>query len=539
MSSLINQLHNDKSLLIKLLKRYRLESLGSKGFIHGLKKDLIQNCVGGRVSEKFIGWTVVFELLKIDGKYALSVTDHGTTGLLGGVYSNEQVAEISESGGLDERYGLSRFVHQNFSGGNTGPGSEGQGKGLFHLLSKDYEVVFDSLRNEGLENESYVSGQKIMKGNDVFRNSFNEDLDDKNCVLSLKNMILETWWEILRNYSRNGAKIIIKEGDNVVEVNFNGSLVEKIVDAEDSEDVVVELKKNLTGSERLYFQEQLGGDKYYIKELKFVYFKNGRPGLEPGVFIQRKGMKIGEIVEKMKLGLLGKFYGYVILDDSEQEMIHKAENEVHYGFNFNIGVSKKLRSTIKDVLKPFFDKFTRERREDNSSSMMDNYRAISSILSLLGSFSNLGGHKRSGLMLSWLDVGLPENNRSVSYVSDIGPVKILIKNEGRELFSGKAILSLYSTGVNGKKIEIDSQDVEVSPSGEITIGFSEFQIPTLFESGLVFLKASVGSNVKSPPLVYGLTVQFLKTNQTLWSALFSISPFYQTQTHKGWTLVTA
>ena len=564
-----HQISNDKESLRKLLRRYRYDGYGSKGFIHGLQKDLIQNCVGARSSTRYSGWKVVFELLKIDNKYALSVTDEGTTGLLGGVYNNQQVAELSENNRLDESQGLSRFLHQYFSKGNTGPGSEGQGKGLFHLLSKDYDVIFDSLRNEGKENESYVAGRKYMDGNalkntliypddpekpeceenkklfkkltnnslspltkqgtrviiknigvndvvkdiydqsikgdsfdengghsfiQIYRNSF-DNIIDKECVLSLKNMILETWWEILRNYESQGAKIIIKEGSKIVDVKYKGSLIEKIIDVENSDEADVLLKKNLTGSNRIFFQENNRGEKYYVKEMKLIHFTKTRPGLSTGVFLQRKGMKIGEIIRKdeVRESLKSKFYGYVILEEGAESVIQKAENEVHYGFNFNVGHAKKLRTKIKEDLIPFFDRFTRTSSEGNSDAMMDNYRAITSILSQLGTFSNFGGHKSSRFTISWVDISLPNNERSVNYVDEIGPIKINIKNNENSPFMGKALLSLFSTGPNGISQEISSKSIEIDTNSSEEVVFNPFIIPSVFQNGMIFLKASFSS----------------------------------------------
>ena len=69
------------------------------------------------------------------------------------------------------------------------------------------DVVKD-VYEDGVNNEGFVEngGASFIE---VFRNSFNPKLEDPNCIFSLKNMIIETWWEILRNY---GAEIIIKDG---------------------------------------------------------------------------------------------------------------------------------------------------------------------------------------------------------------------------------------------------------------------------------------------------------------------------------------
>ncbi len=207
--------------------------------------------------------------------------------------------------------------------------------------------------------------------------------------------------------------------------------------------------------------------------MKLIHFTKTRPGLSTGVFLQRKGMKIGEIIRKdeVRESLKSKFYGYVILEEGAESVIQKAENEVHYGFNFNVGHAKKLRTKIKEDLIPFFDRFTRTGSEGNSDAMMDNYRAITSILSQLGTFSNFGGHKSSRFTISWVDISLPNNERSVNYVDEIGPIKINIKNNENSPFMGKALLSLFSTGPNGISQEISSKSIEIDTKSSEEVVF--------------------------------------------------------------------
>ena len=564
---LSTQITNYKTNLKNLLNRYHGYSLGAKGLIHAIQKDIIQNSAGAVLSKKkYTNWKVTFELIKIEGNFALSVTDQGTTGLTGGVFTNDKISELSASGNLGEDQNLSRFLNNNFTGGNTGAGSMGQGKGLFHLLSKNYEVVFDTLRNEGKEDESYVCGRKIMRNvvlqneldlpddpnkpskeanyelfnkftnnelqplkkqgtriiiknigiNDivkdvyrdqinikeqfeenewlsfveVFINSFKQDLNDPSCMLSFKNMILETWWEILRNYSKNNAKIVLKYEDKEVEVIYKDSIIEKIYEPKTSKDITIEEypKKN----QRLFWEN--GNKKFEIKKIKLIHLANKRPGLTAGCFVQRKKMKIGEIIRNHEIipeKFKNNFFSWVTLSEDAENEIHQAENETHYGFNVNKGGCKKLRKEINDKLGPFTDKFVGNSRKlnDSDDGLLNSFRAISHLLSDVGSFSDFStGTQSSNIKIKFLQLDLPENTPSVDFVKDIGPVKVQINNPQSSNFEGKIKLSLYQ---NDTKNILKEDIITVPQKNYVEYTFSKFKIPHDFTNGRLYLKVSL------------------------------------------------
>ncbi len=561
-----NQLTNDKQNLQILLQRYVGNSLGAKGLIHGLQKDIIQNCVGATSTKKFQNWKVTLELTKIDDKDALIVTDEGTTGLTGEVYTQEEIIELSRDGNLGVDQNLSRFLNKNFTGGNVGPGSKGQGKGLFHLISKNYEVVFDSLRDEGKENESYVCGQKSMneitlenllniptdpsKPNkeenyklfeelthkqltplkkqgtriiiknigvndvvkegykdsvnenfqfeennwlsfvDIFNNSFKKDLYDPDCILSFKNMILETWWELLRNFSSNGAKIILKSGDKIEEVTYEGSLIQKVYEPKADQSVIIE--EFPKSGERIFWEND--NKKYKIKKIKLIHFKNKRPALKAGCFLQRRYMKVGEIIRDSEIypeTFKNNFFSWVTLEKEAEDEIQHAENEVHYGFNINKGGCKKLRKKINEKLTPFTARFTgvSNRTSNADEDLYNSFRSIMTLLSDVGSFSDFSlGSESTKIKINFLEIKLPENNPSVNYVSSIGPIKIGIHNPYASNFDGKILLTLSQTNVI-KTIEENAISIPSQNTNEYS--FNEFKIPGDFQNGRIYLKVSL------------------------------------------------
>src|SRR5437870_9495777 len=89
----------------------------AQGIAHGLQKDGIQNGWGARTRER--GWSFEFRLLKgRDGKLVLTMTDSGTTGLVGRVFDYAQDLPPK----FPEGEKLARFECMFDSGGVVGPG---------------------------------------------------------------------------------------------------------------------------------------------------------------------------------------------------------------------------------------------------------------------------------------------------------------------------------------------------------------------------------------------------------------------------------
>ncbi len=115
----------------------------ARGLVHGLQKDAIQNGWGAK--KKGQPWSFAFELVKdANSRTLLTMTDSGTWGLTGDVYDDPEAIPDS----LPEQQRLARFENMNFSGGQEGPGLYGQGKLLFQAVSRNGEIIYDSLTSE-------------------------------------------------------------------------------------------------------------------------------------------------------------------------------------------------------------------------------------------------------------------------------------------------------------------------------------------------------------------------------------------------------
>ena len=237
-----------------------------------------------------------------------------------------------------------------------------------------------------------------------------------------------------------------------------------------------------------------GNQKFEIKKIKLIHFANKRPGLTAGCFVQRKKMKIGQIIQNSEIipeKFNKNFFSWVTLSEDAEDEIHQAENETHYGFNFNKGGCKKLRKKIKDKLDPFTERFivNSNREKDADYELLNSFRAISDLLSDVGSFSDFSTGKQStNIKIKFLQLELPDNNQSVDFIKQIGPIKVEINNPQTSNFEGTIQLSLYQGDI--KKI-LEENTISVPLKDCKNHLFNDFKIPHDFDNGRVFLKVSL------------------------------------------------
>ena len=317
---------NDLHQIEQVVREY--EGSG-KGLAHGLQKDAIQNGFGARLIENESRacktWKFTFELLEINGEYALTFWDEGTTGLTGDILSVEEIEQMSAEGKLTPKQNLSRFLTRFESGGNLGAGSFGRGKLIFQGASKTASIICDSLRDTDKQYIAFdrkIVGTKLVqqrvpfqgdeakefikkaansalmpltaKGTritildlkdeitDAVKKSFNPAADSDYANDFIK-MIEETWWEIIKF----GAKIYVKHRENT-----------KLVELTEPLKSIADCRDNQNGC-RVYSKELIpvviGNETYRIKELKYVVAPNPIDEDLREIWIQRKRMKIGKI----------------------------------------------------------------------------------------------------------------------------------------------------------------------------------------------------------------------------------------------------
>ena len=387
-NNLVNMPQNDQRQIDQIKTEY--ESDPAKGLAHGVQKDAIQNGIGASVENTIFkackdNWQFDFEVLDINGKPALIFWDEGTTGLTGDILSNVEIRERSSGDGLgadNTNEKLSRFLTRFESGGNTGPGSFGQGKLIFQAASKALSILIDSLRSD---DNKYIALNRLIKGTELLQRdtpcvdkeaeefivkesggalsplkkcgtritildvddeiveAFEKSFTNPEHNESFYHMISETWWEIINM----GAKINLKYNGEVKTVNLTSDL-EDIISAEDGKDGFKVFKKQ-------GIKVVCQGQTYKIKELKLIVSPNNVPSYFNEIWVQRKQMKIGCIKKGINIHgkIANKITGYVRLDEKLENEFEKAEGTTHYSFSLRAAVLKDVREILKEEVEKF------------------------------------------------------------------------------------------------------------------------------------------------------------------------------------------
>ena len=456
---------NDVSQIDQIQIEY--ETRG-KGLAHGFQKDAVQNGAGARKNKNMkkacsSGWAFNFELVDIEGEKALTFWDEGTTGLTGKILSLEEIIDASEAGELgennaDER--LSRFSTRFESGGNLGAGMFGRGKLIFSAASKDKYLLVDSLR----EDKKYVAFERkivkkslketsrkkvdqeaerfmLEKTHDVIKplktvgtrvtvlnvkeelsQAFELSFQDKNNINSLYHMISETWWEIIKL----GAEINLVMKGQVLPVGLTDDL-KPLVNAEDGINGFRVMKKELEVF-------AIGTMQHRVKELKLVVSKDPLPKHLRGILVQRKHMKICNILESKDIHykLQKNTFGYLKLENDLESELEKVEDPSHYKF----GTRTKYVTGIKLFVKSQMDKFasdlgyageSSERKTRNiANSALKELNEMANTLGLQTGFGNTGKEKKY-YSLSIKSFVLPnQNTKRVEIGQEIGPLEYIL-----------------------------------------------------------------------------------------------------------------
>ena len=390
---------NDLSNLEKLRDDY--SDGAGKGFIHGFQKDLIQNSTGARYKNKKFNsfWQITIELKKINNKYCLIATDKGTTGLIGGAFSedarDQKLGSEWSGGNIPANEALTRFLNLDFSGGGQGAGSKGQGKGLYNMLSSrenDHCFIFDSVQvGPNGEAGDYLCGRKWIDNVELkvdfktpedpydigslkqdyikdFKKWTNNELQplkevgtriivygiDTTKKYSENNDL--TFLQIFENSFIEGFKdpdynmsfynmiqetwweIILKKGAHAKFVLKLGDKT-RVVELDERMDKIYNAKK---GEHENHIKKEvsdieLNYEGLKIKKLSLVYFKKKVKGLKQGIYVNRRWMRVGNSLPIRRLfhGFNEQFYGYVELEEETENEVCKHENNIHYGFRPN------------------------------------------------------------------------------------------------------------------------------------------------------------------------------------------------------------
>jgi len=214
---------------------------GYMGTPHGVQKDALQNAWDARRYKKGRDWSCIFEYIKGDKYSFISITDKSTTGLTGRILKSE---ELEMELPPEEKWGRFENVAFTKDPSEDALGSRGRGKFIFVGASKQFTILYDSLRNDGTyrfgfrtitKTESPVEAydeddgrEKLLKftqgtlkplgetGTRIIIVDPIDELIDAIKSGKLSRYIGETWWETILKY---GANIYIKTDREIHRVN--------------------------------------------------------------------------------------------------------------------------------------------------------------------------------------------------------------------------------------------------------------------------------------------------------------------------------
>lgn len=334
--------HNYKNNVNWILGAY--EDAGVS-FPNGFQKDAIQNAVGARKTNKWKAWSCDISLIKNAHGQFVVVEDKGTAGLTGKNTPAEDISRMMAQGGVlppEER--LSRFTSMFNSGGNTtGGGLFGAGKSVYSVASESYTYYFDSVREdgkyvanvnkcgqvmniakEGDEAQNYIlvnTGltQKTTVGTRVIIESPISELADAISSGDIIPFIQESWWLILQRF----------DSDSRITVNGQAVVVPSDIKA---------------GTHTFELQNpETYATNYKVKHFGIYVFEKGDNRWN-SISYYRKGMKIGEIdLKEIPEKIIGKFWGYIEVDESWEDDLSEIEDRVHFG----VSKGKKLKSSYQ------------------------------------------------------------------------------------------------------------------------------------------------------------------------------------------------
>lgn len=478
---------NWSNFLDQIIRDY--ETPPARGVAHGLQKDAIQNGWGARVAEKGRDWSFAFVLLASpDGGLFLTMTDTGTTGLIGIVYDNakEQLPDA-----LPSNEKLARFESMFDSGGNVGPGLFGRGKLIFNSASKDCLIYYDSLTKDG----KYRFGKRHIKGRscEQYKRIFEDDtarsmlkqltggilqpLEKPGTRITIVNPVQEvvdavrdgtflqaveeTWWEIILKYN---AKITV--------TNEKGEIFHAQVPKEFDN-----FRKKDENGWKVYYRSnepvQVGGQELQIKHLHFLLPPAGHTLRQEllGINVYRRGMKIGLLqLSGIPDEISDRFFGYIQLMPDFEDLLAEAENTVHYGFaSRNKPAYRSLKKAVQDHLDIFMLQLGYRKPGGDpdlqAKRLMEEAQAdLNSILSNMGvpSFGT-GTEDEPGVLLSVEDLNFPGGTNYLTTGTEISGFWYLIRNTSTksasirvEIFTHERDLGRIETLFEQKLTTIDS-----------------------------------------------------------------------------------
>lgn len=481
---------NWSSFLEQIRRDY--ETPPALGIAHGVQKDAIQNGWGARVKDR--GCSFSFRLIKgPDGRLMLTMTDAGTTGLIGKVFDyNQTRSQLPDTFPPNER--LARFECMFDSGGGQGPGLFGRGKLIFNAASQERLIYYDSLTvdRQYRLGKRQIKGRRcnqlpqILEGNAAYQ-KLNEwmsgalqPLDRPGTRITIVEpipeivnairdgtflkAIEETWWEIIQKYD---AKITVTTEDSAT------------FQAQVPKEFGLLAKKDDNGW-RVYYRAnervQIGEQNFLIKHLHFLLPPSGHILREElrDVSAHRRGMKIGILpLSGIPDEISDRFFGYIHLNPDFEDLLAETEDTTHYGFAYrNKPVYRNLKKTVQDHLDLFMQELGYRKAgdpEEKTKRILEEASAdLNSILSSMGvPSSGTGIEKEQRVFLFVKGLDFPGGTNYLSVGVEIAGFSYIIKNSTDR--AQTAYIDVYTFERDTGRIEtiLRRTKLNIQPKGQV------------------------------------------------------------------------
>jgi len=394
------------------------------GMAHPVQKDGIQNAIDAIDLNNPDGWSTTYKLYNIEKPNILTITDKGTFGLTGVVLiEGDELIKLPIERYIAERWG--RFESLGYA--NPDPraiGARGQGKFIFIANSKRKEMIYETLRADGV----YRIGRWITKGRgsepliepregkkakrylkkelpflepikNVGTRLIIIDPDNelkkaffpfKNC--DLNRYISETWWELLLDKNKKISLKVSEWPNERIDVSLP-RLYKMLIE---------------NPSEFVYYRKlvdepissKFKGAK--VKELVIASYDKEIPAELQGMAVQRNKMKVTNFDIREGNDYISKahsshIFGYITFNEKAERDLRKNESTTHYNF-------KKIRGSLAYELfgtKGWLNARVREFAEEELGIYSGKKRKIAmgrtltEVLHFINSLANSVGYKES------------------------------------------------------------------------------------------------------------------------------------------------
>lgn len=505
---------------------------------HAVQKDAIQNSMDAYDPRNPDKWTVIFELNPRHRPPFVTITDTGTYGLTGRAdLDPNELSRLKYEEYLNERW--RRFEALGYA--NPDPrarGARGQGKFIFIGASKRKEIVYETLRADGVYRVGHwitergskplitplegrqakeyirkiVSVQPLNQvGTRIIILDPIEELVEAFFPLikcDLIRYISETWWEKLLE----GWEIYVKvTGHNAVRVR-PPKLYKEF--KENPQRFTHKRVRNAN------INKKFPGAK--VKELVIVYSEDEIPEWLQGIAVQRGGMKvtsfdITEGNEYIEPRYKKHIFGWITFNEKAEEKLRECEDITHYGFIRTRGsiaheilgakgwLSREIAKFAEKELGIIPEKKMIKELQDIENQVIYYLNRLARSLGykmpdVTGQRPrNGGGGKRSPIRIELPPFEFPRMTRRVNYGEKIKGIKARIINESDSEIRVSFELALISAGRPKEAIirpirTLEHVDEIKLATGEKSDWFGPYEIifsKKEFEPGRYTLKATI------------------------------------------------